>query len=451
VDDDALLRCAVESGSAGAEFEAVTRRSSFARGVGLSGRAWATRDLVFVADLGDMTDCVRAPVARRAGVRSGVCFPVVVGSAVVATMDFFATETLSPSRSRLQTLRIVGRLVSQAVSRLHDTERLAGTAADAAAVNEVLAVIAAAREPRQALVEVLDRVRASFGWAYGSVWEIGPGQDRLRFSVESGDAGPEFREVTRTATFARGVGLSGRAWQQRRLIFVPDLGEMTDCVRAPVAQRAGVRSGVCLPIVVDGQVVATMDFFATETIALSPGRLAALGSVGDLVGQALERLRRQEAQSDTSTRLLDSVTHLAANASESVTLAQDAVSRSAEILGLVGALQSSSDDVNQIVDLINNIASQTRLLALNATIEAARAGDAGRGFAVVAGEVKDLAAQTTDATGDVASSIKAMRDRIAAVTDASTAIGTRIRSMEEAQSEISSVLEEQSALARQFT
>jgi methyl-accepting chemotaxis protein len=134
-----------------------------------------------------------------------------------------------------------------------------------------------------------------------------------------------------------------------------------------------------------------------------------------------------------------------------VTLAQDAVSRSDEILGIVGDLQSSSEDVNQIVELINNIASQTRLLALNATIEAARAGDAGRGFAVVAGEVKDLAAQTTDATGDVASSIKAMRDRIVAVTDASTAIGTRIRSMEEAQSEISSVLEEQSALARQFT
>jgi GAF domain-containing protein len=450
VSHDGLLRYAVESGSAGDEFEAVTRVSSFARGVGLSGRAWQTRDLVFVADLGEVSDCVRAPVAQRAGVRSGICFPVLIGGEVVGTMDFFTTETLSPSAERLQTLRLVGRLVSQAISRLHDTELMAATAADAAAVNDVLAVIASAQNQHGTISDVLDRVRSSFGWAYGSVWEIDRADDVLRFSVESGDAGPEFRAVTRAASFARGVGLSGRAWAQRRLVFVPDLGELTDCVRAPAAQRAGVRSGVCFPLVVDGEVVATMDFFATETIALSEGRLAALASVGELVSQALERLRRQEELARTSAELLESVTHLAANASESVGMAQDAVRRSDEILTLVRDLQSSSDDVNHIIDLIEQVASQTRLLALNATIEAARAGSAGKGFAVVAGEVKDLAGQTSDATQAVAGSIKAIRGHIDAVTDASTAIGTRIRSMEAAQAEISSVLDQQSTLARQF-
>jgi GAF domain-containing protein len=450
VGDDGLLRYAVESGTAGEEFEAVTRVSSFARGVGLSGRAWQSRDLVFVADLGEVSDCVRAPAAQRAGVRSGICFPVLIAGEVVATMDFFTTETLSPSTERLQTLRIVGRLVSQAISRLHDTERMAATAADAAAVNDVLAVIAGAENHHGTLAAVLDRVRSSFGWAYGSVWEIDPAEGVLRFSVESGDAGPEFRDVTRSASFARGVGLSGRAWAQRRLVFVPDLGELTDCVRAPAAQRAGVRSGVCFPLVVGGQVVATMDFFATETITLSDGRLAALASVGELVSQALERLHRQEDLARTSVELLDSVTRLAANASQSVGMAQDAVRRSDEILGLVDDLQSSSDDVNQIIGLIDQVASQTRLLALNATIEAARAGSAGKGFAVVAGEVKDLAGQTTDATQAVAGSIQGIRGHIDAVTEATTAIGTRIRSMEAAQAEISAVLAQQSTLARQF-
>lgn len=58
--------------------------------------------------------------------------------------------------------------------------------------------------------------------------------------------------------------------------------------------------------------------------------------------------------------------------------------------------------VSGVADQIDAIARQTNLLALNATIEAARAGEAGRGFAVVAGEVKALAGQTSEATGEIA-------------------------------------------------
>ena len=55
------------------------------------------------------------------------------------------------------------------------------------------------------------------------------------------------------------------------------------------------------------------------------------------------------------------------------------------------------------------IAAQINLIALNATIEAARAGEAGRGFAVVAQEIKALAAQTANATGEIGLQIAAVR------------------------------------------
>ncbi len=64
-------------------------------------------------------------------------------------------------------------------------------------------------------------------------------------------------------------------------------------------------------------------------------------------------------------------------------------------------LKSYTDQMQSIMALINNVASQTGLLALNASIEAARAGEAGRGFAVVATEISNLAAQTSKATGDI--------------------------------------------------
>ena len=259
----------LESGSASEEFEQVTRTATFARGVGLAGRVWASGRPLFVPDLGEVHDCVRAPVAQRAGIVSGICLPVVVDGSVVGTLDFFADRLLDLSPSRLAALGSVSELVSGALSQLVLAERERLRAEDLRAANAVLVALTTAGNAEEAAFGAVDAVRSEFGWAYGSYWKIDPADGALHFAVESGSAGEEFRQVTQSASFREGVGLSGRAWRTRDLVFVSDIAEVTDCVRAPVAARVGVRSAVCFPVLVRGEVVGTMDFFATGT--LSPG------------------------------------------------------------------------------------------------------------------------------------------------------------------------------------
>ncbi|MGK0468286.1 MAG: methyl-accepting chemotaxis protein [Clostridium sp.] len=93
---------------------------------------------------------------------------------------------------------------------------------------------------------------------------------------------------------------------------------------------------------------------------------------------------------DGRTKMNDLVTQ--------IKVIKDKVDYSASV---IETLQKTSDEIGNIAEIIDTIASQTNLLALNASIEAARAGESGRGFSVVADEVRKLAEETMQSSSSI--------------------------------------------------
>ncbi len=171
--------------------------------------------------------------------------------------------------------------------------------------HEVARILAQTERPVEVYEATLEAIGRALGWPLGAVWEVDPGDGRLRcvgiWNVA--DRAEEFESLSRTVAFAPGEGLPGRvlaggepAW----IVEAPDDGNFP---RAAAARRGGLHAGFAFPLRSPRGVVGVMEFFSREQRQHDERLLATVDALGSQVGQVIERRRAEEAVRKSESRL----------------------------------------------------------------------------------------------------------------------------------------------------
>jgi methyl-accepting chemotaxis protein len=189
----------------------------------------------------------------------------------------------------------------------------------------------------------------------------------------------------------------------------------------------------------------------SATTEISAGTVQIAHASDDLSVRTSRQAASLEETSASLDMIANTVKTMAFDANEAVKAAAT-TKKAAESSGVIvekaidamGKIKSSSNEITNIISLIEEIAFQTNLLALNAGVEAARAGDAGRGFAVVASEVRALAQRSAEAAKSISSLISISTSQVESGVALVDKTGVALK-------EIASKVAEMNTLVRQIS
>jgi len=171
--------------------------------------------------------------------------------------------------------------------------------------HEVARILAETEQPVEVYAATLEAVGRSLGWELGAVWEVGPGDHRLRCvrTWHAGEGAPEFEALSVRLVLDPGEGLPGRVVLSGEPAWLVDPPSDENFPRAAVARSAGLRAAFCFPLQSPRGIVGVMEFFSRELRPPDARLLATMRTLGSQVGQFITRRQAEAAVRANESRL----------------------------------------------------------------------------------------------------------------------------------------------------
>ncbi|HTL54306.1 MAG TPA: response regulator [Candidatus Limnocylindrales bacterium] len=168
-----------------------------------------------------------------------------------------------------------------------------------AAEHAITRLLAGAESIEQAAAAILEVLLESLGMDVATLWVRDSDHPVLQLSAARyqgrSEAWQRFCERQQGLSFASGAGLPGRAWQERRNIWVSDLAGLEDAQRSELLAQAGLLSGASFPIQSGGAVLGVLELFAARQMNHDPVVDNMILAIGSELGQFIQRQKVEEA------------------------------------------------------------------------------------------------------------------------------------------------------------
>lgn len=190
--------------------------------------------------------------------------------------------------------------------------------------------------------------------------------------------------------------------------------------------------------------MSALDDQRQETVSVASAMTEMEHSVVEVANSAnvtLEKVKEVEHAANTGREVMN----------KNISTTHELSSKLEHSSKVISEVETYSNNIGSILDVIRGIAEQTNLLALNAAIEAARAGEQGRGFAVVADEVRVLAQKTTSSTAEIQQMIENLQSSSQRAVDVMTECSTEMEASIAQTSDANGAMEEIQGIIAQIS